>query len=235
MREANIRRDSLLHSPAALIVAVYMFGHLCAPIAPFDYLHAHPHALVQVLGNALPYGPWFNRAVFLGPLTLLAALVMMATRTRLSRPGFTWLDMLVVGWILSPAVAGIANPSPWVDDIRQSIYLALVWGATYAAGRVAYQSHVDLENVLAVWLRFGIISFLFALVEFVCGRFFYASLYGYHPFQDEGATRYVGFRPLLMFEDPNQVGMWWASIATIAVAGLMSNRPIADGPPFLER
>ncbi len=154
MREATIRRDSLLHAPAALIVAVYTFGHLCAPIAPFDYLHAHPHALVQVLGNALPYGPWFNRAVFLGPLTLLAALVMMSTRARLSRPGFTWLDMLVVGWILSPAVAGIANPSPWVDDIWQSIYLALVW--VRPMQRVALPTKV--MSILRTYSPYGCVS-----------------------------------------------------------------------------
>lgn len=57
------------------------------------------------------------------------------------------------------------------------------------------------------------------MTELFVGRFVYASLFGYHPFQHEGEMRYWGSRPLLLFEDANQIGMWWATIA-LAVVGL---------------
>jgi len=53
-------------------------------------------------------------------------------------------------------------------------------------------------------------------MEFAFGRFLYSVFYGWHPFGNEGTTRYFGYRPLMFFEDPNQIGMWWAAVAIAA-------------------
>ncbi len=63
----------------------------------------------------------------------------------------------------------------------------------------------------------GTLSFAAALIEFLFGRFVYSIVYGWHPFQDEGATRFFGWRPLLLLEDPNQIAMWWGTVAIAAM------------------
>jgi hypothetical protein len=40
--------------------------------------------------------------------------------------------------------------------------------------------------------------------------------FGFHPYQTQGASRYLGFRPILFFEDGNQLGTWLATSALTA-------------------
>jgi len=55
------------------------------------------------------------------------------------------------------------------------------------------------------------------LLELFTGPQIYAHLYGYEPYRWVGAQRYVGFRPVGLLEDGNQLGMWMATSAMIAI------------------
>ena len=55
------------------------------------------------------------------------------------------------------------------------------------------------------------------LLEVVKGPQLYAALYGYQPYRWIGAQRYLGFRPIGLLEDGNQLGIWMATSALIAL------------------
>jgi hypothetical protein len=61
-------------------------------------------------------------------------------------------------------------------------------------------------------------------VEICAGPQLYAFIYGYQPYRWVGAERYLGFRPIGMMEDGNQLGIWMAAATLIAVA-LFARRP----------
>lgn len=220
----RLRRD---HG-AACLLGFYVAGDLLLPIASFADVADQPNAFMQVLGNALPYGPWINRATLLGPLLLILAIVH-AARFNLGRPRPHWLDGTMLLWILTPMLVGLANDSPWTKAVWDSAYLALTWGTVYAAGRIAYQRPEDLMDCLWVLVGLGAVSLAVALTEFVGGRFWYDTLYGFHPFYSQGESRYFGYRPLLMFEDPNQIAMWWTTVALASLTLLWSR--VQPKPP----
>lgn len=204
-------KGQVREKPAASLFVVYLLGSLFLPIAAFGNLVEQSDAIVHVLGNALPYGSWLNRAVLLGPIVL--SLAVLRTWFVGTQASFSWPDWMMLIWILVPVGAGIANDSPFTSDIWQSVYLALTWGAPFAAVRLTYRGKQEIQSALRIIVKVGVLTAALALMEFAFGRFLYASFYGWHPFKDEGSTRYFGYRPLLFFEDPNQIGMWWATLA----------------------
>ena len=215
----------------------YLAGSLLLPIAPFGPQAENPNFFTSVLGNALPYGPLINRATILGGLSLLMAGLIAWSAPSSSRK-LRWLDVPMLCWIICPTVAGVFNASPFRQDIQQSVYLAFAWGAPYAVGRLCITHWDDLRICLLAFLIAGGVTFGFALIEFAGGRFYYEAIYGPHPFQMEGKTRYFGYRPLLMMEDPNQFGMWFATVAIIACAfwlnSRQSNQYQTDAGPWLK-
>ena len=207
--------------PAAFVFAIYLAGSLLLPIAAFRDWGAQPDAMVLVPGIALPSGLWLNRMTLLAPIILVLAI---GTALRDGQwPTLHWLDGMVVLWVLTPILVGIANDSPFSSDLLQSVYLGLTWGAPYAAGRLVCRKPGDLRACLYVIIGFGIVTLGMAFVEFAFGRFWYAAVYGFHPYQLEGAQRYFGYRPLLLFEDPNQIAMWWATVALASLTLLFSD------------
>jgi len=202
---------------------VFLVGSLLLPIAYFGDRASDPTFLLEVTGNALPYGPWLNRAVVMGPIALALA-IFAKWPERVPQVDWRWFDLPVVAWVMTPAISGIFNDSNYVSDLSQTLYLTVTWGMPYLAGRISFQSFADIRNSFQFLLWTGLVTFAVALFEFIFGRFVYETLYGNHSYQLDGASKYFGSRPLLTFEDPNQIGMWWATLALIAFWQLMSGR-----------
>jgi hypothetical protein len=53
----------------------------------------------------------------------------------------------------------------------------------------------------------------------------YSAVFGQHPFQLEGASRYLGFRPMGFFEHGNQYGIWMALAALAATFRCLRRSP----------
>jgi energy-coupling factor transporter transmembrane protein EcfT len=75
----------------------------------------------------------------------------------------------------------------------------------------------DLAACLRVLVTVGLVSAAVGLTELLGGRYVYGLLYGFHPNQEVGEFKLLGTRPLLCFEDPNQIAMWWLTVALAAV------------------
>ncbi|XZE44541.1 hypothetical protein SH467x_004150 [Pirellulaceae bacterium SH467] len=218
-----------LNRPAPLFFGLYLLGTLLLPVGTFDRYRGRSDDWVYVLGTGLSFETPWNRGVILGLSAIIASLFVGAIRignrsqpTTLenNRPATQCVlclwDLCIVGWIAVPTVAGLFNPSPIADDLWQAVYLAIVWGGPYLAARVTVRSLEDAKNCLWLIVFVGLLSALPAVIELGFGRFVYASLYGYHPNESIGEFKFFGTRPLLCFEDPNQIAMWWFTVAMAA-------------------
>lgn len=230
-----LERCSQLRFSRQWLYAVYLAMSLLLPIAAFGPQAADPEYFAEVVGTALPSGEFINRSTVTGLFAWMVAavvcLITSPTRERVE-PGQPSLarrasmataygargHLPIVVWIACPLLSGLFNPSSLLVDAAQSLYLLLVWGGPYVMGCVVLGNIKRLQFSAQVILSAGFVSFLACMLEFFWGRFIYESLYGHHPYVTQGQTRYFGWRPLLMFEDPNQLGMWFATLSLTAVA-----------------
>ena len=198
-----------------LLFGLYLLGMLCLPMASFEKYRDLPEDWLYVVGEGLAFDNPLNRGLVMG-LVVGGLACVYAIWTR-KFPRGHWLDAIIVAWILTPLAAGLLNPSLLRYDLFQTIYLVAVWGGPYLAARLTVQTTEEIQHCLWGLVILGLFTALPALFELTQGRFVYRSLYGYHPSQNIGGTKFFGTRPLLCFEDPNQIAMWWFTVAMAAV------------------
>ena len=91
-------------------------------------------------------------------------------------------------------------------------------GGCYTSSAVfTFQTQASLRLAAKALVIAGLAYVPICLVEIFTGPQFYAHLYGYQPYRWIGAHRYFGFRPIGFLEDGNQLGIWMATSALIAV------------------
>jgi hypothetical protein len=88
----------------------------------------------------------------------------------------------------------------------------------WVLGRIYFSDHDSLLLAARACVIAGICYVPICLVEICIGPQLYAFLYGYQPYRWVGAERYLGFRPIGLLEDGNQLGIWMAAATLIAVA-----------------
>jgi O-antigen ligase len=72
----------------------------------------------------------------------------------------------------------------------------------------------------------------FAYVETISDVRLHEALFGPHPFSYDGLRRYFGYRPLVLFENGNQYGMYICLAALFAVVGAI-DQPRHDRKPWI--
>ncbi len=164
---------------------------------------------------ALPTVMLANKAVAIG-LGCLAGMLLTAWPL-IREVRFSRLDLPMAIWCLTPLASALANGLPPSWGLAQARYLGLAWGVPYVVGRVYLGDNVSLVKFGRGWVLAGLASSPFCLAEFVAGPFLYGWIYGSHPYQVEGAQRPFLYRPLLLLEHGNQLGMWVATVAVAAV------------------
>lgn len=177
----------------------------------------HPY---WILCLALP-GQMLVSKAWVGPLAALAG-VFLRDRGRggILAYRFHWMDLIPIAWSMSPIATGLlresaapSSPPGWVA----SIYLLAAWGIPWFLGRIYFSSpHGRL--LLVKGLAWSAAAYLpVSLIEGLCGPKLYGWVYGAHPFAAVGEERYIGFRPLGLLEDGNQLGMWLMGGALCAI------------------
>jgi hypothetical protein len=201
--------------PRTAAFGVLLGGWLFAPVGLFPSGSAdavHPY---WITGAAVPSDMLVHKAWIVPLAVLVGAAVFDLDRLRRIRP--TWFDAPVAAWCLWPIVQGTwiegADPAP----LTSAAYLAGTWGATWLIGRLYCTRHDDLL-ALARGLALSVIALLpFALVEGLLGLQTYGWWFGDHPFRNDGFERYFGWRPLGLFENGNQYGLWVSLCALVAL------------------
>lgn len=205
----------LLAGSTLLPVALY-------PAEVFDTPIGHGGSMLAL---AIPGPPVLNRASIVGLGGLLGLLLADWPALRRIRPAT--LDLPIAVWCLAPIASTLANHLPIAWGLAQSRHLALAWGVPYLLGRVYLGDNESLRRFGRGWVVAGVLAAPFCLLEFAAQPFLYTWIYGANPYQIEGMRRPILYRPMLLAEDGNQLGIW---IATAAVAAVWLRRSNSLGP-----
>jgi hypothetical protein len=168
-----------------------------------------------ILGASLPSDRFFTKAT----VTAIAALlgIMLFERRSLSDLKLTFWDLPMAIWCIVPFFSAIANPGVFGETALGGVYQILAWGVPYLLGRIYFSDTNSLRLAARAFVIAGLLYVPICLVEIFTGPQFYAHIYGYEPYRWIGAGRYFGFRPVGFLEDGNQLGIWMATSALIAV------------------
>jgi hypothetical protein len=187
--------------------AVLPSAHFPPTTAAFPY---------WILGTCLPANNFFTKASVTAITSLLGILLVDRSCFRRFQPNVWDLPMAV--WCIVPILSTVANAdAALLPALRSEVYLALVWGVPYLAGRIYFTDAASLHLAAKALVIAGLVYVPVCLVEIFTGPQFYAHLYGYEPYRWTGAQRYLGFRPVGLMEDGNQLGIWMASAALVAI------------------
>ena len=168
-----------------------------------------------ILGTCLPSDHFFTRASVTGITCLIGVLLVDRPSFRRFQLGFWDLPMLV--WCTVPLMSAFANFQGFFPALRSELYQNLAWGVPYLFGRLYFTDTASLRMAAKAFVLAGMAYVPICLIEIFTGPQIYAHLYGYQPYRWVGAQRYVGFRPVGLLEDGNQLGIWMATSALIAI------------------
>src|ERR1700733_91129 len=168
-----------------------------------------------ILGTCLPSNYFFTKATVTGMSGLLGILLFNRRSFARFQPGI-W-DIPMLAWCLEPVFSALVNEQGIGVGLSGGLYQLLAWGVPYLAGRLYFSDTASLQLAAKALVIAGLAYVPICLVEIFMGPQFYAHLYGYQPYRWIGAQRYFGFRPIGLLEDGNQLGIWMATSALIAV------------------
>jgi hypothetical protein len=168
-----------------------------------------------VLGTCLPSNHFFTKATLTGLTCLIG--VLFFDRDSFSRFRLTFWDLPMLGWCIVPVFSGLANEQAFSAVVRSELYQIIAWGVPYFFGRVYFTDTISLRMAAKAFVIAGMGYVPICLIEIFTGPQIYAHLYGYQPYRWIGAERYIGFRPIGLMEDGNQLGIWMATSALIAL------------------
>jgi hypothetical protein len=198
--------------PDHAAAASFIGGWLLLPVG----VYPSPAALSifgEVIGLALPGQIPLSKAAVVAASTCLGSLLFDRARWLALR--WTAFDIAMALFCAWPIAQGLIVPGAL--GLATTPYLLAGWGGTWLIGRL----YVDGERGALVFCQAlgiaGLVLVPVALLELVYGPFLYRELYGFHPYQGIGVSRYFGARPLALFEDGNQFGLWAALTAFAAI------------------
>ncbi len=168
-----------------------------------------------IIGTSLESEYFLTKAAVVGFSGLLAMLIF--DRDSIKRFRLTVWDLPMGMWLIAPVLSAIANPDNVREGLKGCVYQALAWGAPYLIGRLYFTDTQSLRLAAKSFVVGGLVYIPFCVFELFRGPQIYAHLYGYQPYQMMGAQRFLGFRPIGLLENGNQLGVWMATATLIAI------------------
>jgi hypothetical protein len=168
-----------------------------------------------ILGTSLESNYFITKATILGFTGILG--IYLLDRTSFKRFELTVWDLPMGMWLIAPLLSAIANPGNYKEGWIGEIYQLLAWGSPYLIGRLYFTDTQSLRLAAKSFVIGGLAYIPFCIFEFFAGPRIYAFLYGYQPYQFNGAQRFIGYRPVGLLENGNQLGIWMATATLIAL------------------
>ena len=179
------------------------------------YVVEGPGIPYWIIGTSLESEYFLTKAVVIGFCGILAVLIFDPASIKRFR--LTVWDLPMGMWLIAPILSAIANPDNLSEGLVGEIYQILAWGSPYMIGRLYFTDTQSLRLTAKAFVVGGLAYIPFCLFEIVRGPFFYEHLYGYQPYQMMGAQRFLGYRPTVLLENGNQLGVWMATATLIAI------------------
>lgn len=196
------------------ILANFFVGWGILPGAP--YLPTTDEFPYWIMGVSLPSLDFLTKATAVGLSALAGILLFQRSEIERFRPRLCDLPMAI--WCLVPILSAVLHPGTFAEGIAGVCYHTLAWGVPWLLGRIYFSSAESLLLFAKACVAAGACYIPICLVEIFTGPQLYALLYGYQPYRWVGASRYLGYRPIGLLEDGNQLGIWMAGSALIAVS-----------------
>jgi hypothetical protein len=196
------------------ILLVFIGGWAILPAAayapsrdPFPY---------WILGTSVATNYFVTKASIIGISGLTGFLLFHRDDIREFR--LTYWDFPMVIWCVVPLLSAIANLDvPFSNGLEYELYQVLAWGVPYLLGRLYFSETDSLRLAAQAFVVAALFYIPICLYEIWKGPQLYAHLFGYEPYRWTGAKRYIGYRPIGLLESGNQLGIWMATAALIAV------------------
>lgn len=200
--------------PSTAVLVTIIGGWAILPNAAY-VPPAVPESAPSVMAVALPSELFLTKAIATSVAALAGVLLFDRRRLQTVRPG--WWDLPIAIWCLSPILPWLGGYIGLAMSARSLVYLLLAWGVPWWLGRIYFQDLASIRHVAIALVLAGAAYLLPCAIEFFASPTIYSHVYGHHPFQGDGSGRYVGHRPLVFLEDGNQLGMWMAGAALVAI------------------
>ncbi|MEO5493318.1 MAG: hypothetical protein ABIR08_04745 [Sphingomonas sp.] len=194
----------------------YFGGWLILPVAAYPpFFQSMTVTPIEIMGLVLPADMLISKAAAIAAATCLASLIVDFRRWPTLR--LRALDLALLAWCGWPLLRAALTGDP-ASGLAPSAYMLAAWGGSWLIGKLYFAGEDGAAALLKAIAWSGVALLPVALLELVRGPTVYTLLYGRHPFSMDGIDRYVGYRPLAMFEDGNQYGVWMAMAAVAAIA-----------------
>jgi hypothetical protein len=168
-----------------------------------------------ILGVCLPASYLLTKATVIGLTGIVGVLLFHSAELRKFRPRIYDIPMAV--WCCAPLLSAAGHWSTLGEGLFDASYLTTSWGVPWLLGRVYFSDHNSLLLAAKACVIGGACYVPICLVELCAGPQIYNLLYGYQPYRWVGAGRYLGYRPIGLMEDGNQLGIWMAAATLFAV------------------
>jgi hypothetical protein len=198
--------------PQIAALVSYMAGWLVLPVANFPANTITPEFYtIEVIGVALPSQLGLTKAVIIPLMSAIGLLIRAPGLLKLIR--FGWFDLVATLFCLWPLTRCISGEEPVLEAAKDAAYISAAWGGSWLVGRLIAASGSGQRNLVQAIAWSGIPMLPVVLYEGIFSPSLYPKIYGSHPFLWDGATRYVGYRPVGFMEHGNQFGIWIAMSA----------------------
>lgn len=201
-------------SPAKAAAISLVGGWLILPTARFADDVAGVSFPYWIMPACLPSDYWTTKARVIGVALVLGIAAFDPGARARFRP--SWFDLPMLGWCLVPLVSGLSAGVDPVVALANAAYQSMAWGVPYLVGRVYFADPSGMNLLARSVVGGGLACLPGSLFEFARGPELYRWFYGFHPYRTPGMDRYVGFRPVLFFEDGNELGVWLAASSLTA-------------------
>lgn len=168
-----------------------------------------------IIGTSLESDYFFTKATVLGFTGILG--ILLFDRAALKQFRLTSWDLAMGMWLIAPLLSAIANPDNFQEGLVGELYQLLAWGSPYLIGRLYFTDTQSLRLAAKAFVLGGLAYIPFCIYEIIKGPRIYAWLYGYQPFQTNGQVRFIGYRPIGLLENGNQLGIWMVTATLIAM------------------
>jgi hypothetical protein len=200
--------------PVRIAVLVnFVGGWAILPAA--NYVSAGNAFPYWILGTSLESDYFLTKATVIGFTGILG--IFLFDRASFKRFELTVWDLAMGMWLIAPLLSAIANPDNFGEGCVGEIYQLLAWGSPYLIGRLYFTDTQSLRLAAKAFVIGGLAYIPFCIFEIFKGPCIYHWLYGYQPFQTNGAQRFIGYRPIGLLENGNQLGIWMATATLIAM------------------
>ncbi len=203
-------------SPRRAVLASLIGGWAILPTADYSAIsHLGDEAFATLgMGSAYLSMFWLTKSTVIGISTLVGVLVFDSRVFKHFRPRLFDLPILI--WCLVPALSVLRNDLT-VQAMGMGVsYHMVAWGIPYLLGRVYFNDLKPLHELCIALVMVTMVYVPLCLIEIVAGPVFYNLVYGYQPYLTDGIERTLGFRPIVLLEHGNQLGIWMAGGALIA-------------------